>query len=40
LGDEQLGQKRFFATAEFILTAPPIRHNDGKTVQEQERYVV
>jgi len=32
--------QRIIATAEFILTAPPIRHNDGKTAQEQERYAV
>ena len=32
--------KRIIATAEFILTAPPVRHNDGKTAQEQERYAV
>ena len=32
--------KQITATAEFILNAPPIRHNDGKTAQEQERYTV
>src|SRR5689334_586365 len=32
--------KRIIATAEFILTAPPVRHNDGKGAQEQERYAV
>ncbi len=33
--------KRIIATAEFILTAPPIRHNTpDKTVHEQERYAV
>ncbi|HEU5396784.1 MAG TPA: heparinase II/III family protein [Verrucomicrobiae bacterium] len=33
-------QKHIIATAEAILTAPPIRHNDGKSAQEQERYAV
>jgi hypothetical protein len=33
--------KRIIATAEFILTAPPIRQNkEDKTVHEQERYAV
>src|SRR5215469_1406377 len=32
--------KCIIATAEHILTAPPIRRNNGKTAQEQERYAV
>ncbi len=32
--------RRIIATAESILTAPPIRQNNGKTAQEQERYAV
>jgi len=32
--------KRIIATAEFILNAPPVRHNNGNTAQEQERYAV
>lgn len=32
--------QRIIATAEFILTAPPIRHNNGNIVHEQERYAV
>jgi hypothetical protein len=32
--------KRIIATAEFILTAPPVRPPDNKTGQEQDRYAV
>ena len=32
--------QHIIATAEYILNAPPIRHNDGKAAQEQERYAV
>jgi hypothetical protein len=32
--------KHIIATAEHILTAPPIRQNNGKSAQEQERYAV
>lgn len=32
--------KCIIATAEHILTAPPLRHNNGRSAQEQERYAV
>jgi hypothetical protein len=32
--------ERIIATAEHILTAPPVRYNNDKTVHEQERYAV